>query len=410
MMSENENIIEQTGQVVQGELLRTMDVRGYLVFMTVAEGRVPYSALVRVARDVGLGRAYVPSLRDLSGSFTVARKRLDGMPMPILAELEGWDGQVKQTLRCKPLVGGATREYQVSIESEGRMRGKAHRELQNILRLHYEVPEDFSPTAWVRDYEDALWTDEEVIEPDPSAIRACVRMEPYWENESYDIEMVQRILNLMMDEFCTIATSIDDVALRYQYRRILTNGLRGIHFGAGKGVWFIPNEANLGVLDTLVNTSALFREFRSRNRTQNEEELMNYINPNTNKPYHHFRDRTNLRILGFVDEDRALEYLRDDLQSAVSQLIAEYQHDLVKVAEGFNEDKVDTFRDRLDVMRNRRTDTIERINAISPLVEGIDKGVLAFPDVTARFESRLSTISHVNNDVTNQLRDLMTLE
>ena len=90
-MSENENIIEQTGQVVQGELLRTMDVRGYLVFMTVAEGRVPYSALVRVARDIGLGRAYVPNLRDLKGSFTVARKRLDGMPLPILAELEGWD-------------------------------------------------------------------------------------------------------------------------------------------------------------------------------------------------------------------------------------------------------------------------------------------------------------------------------
>ena len=214
MMSENENLIEQAGQVIEGELLRTMDVRGYLAFMSVSIGRVPYSALVRVAREIGLGREYVPFLRDLKGSFSVARQTLDGMPLPMLSELEGWDGQVKQTILCKPLTG--TREYQVSIESRGQMRGRMHRESTPVMRLSYNEPENFSSTRWVTDFEDSHW-DGDTETPDVNDIRNCLEIEPYWTGDSLDVAITQVVFTQVLNEFTSAATSIDDVALSTFY-------------------------------------------------------------------------------------------------------------------------------------------------------------------------------------------------
>ena len=52
--------------------------------------------------------------------------------------------------------------------------------------------------------------------------------------------------------------------------------------------------------------------------------------------------------MGYIDNERQLEYIKDDIQNALSLEVAEYQVKLLNIAKDFNGDKVKVFNEKLD--------------------------------------------------------------
>ena len=112
--------------------------------------------------------------------------------------------------------------------------------------------------------------------------------------------------------------------------------------------------------------------------------------------------------MGYIDNERQLEYIRDDIQNALSLEIGEYQEKLLELSKDFNDDKIEEYDIKLNSIQSERIELLERLDNLSTLVGDITIPD-TFSDVHEDFEGRLSTFGEVNDTVTDRLRGLMTL-
>ncbi|MBK38334.1 MAG: hypothetical protein CMB45_05025 [Euryarchaeota archaeon] len=400
-MSETSENEETQGYVVEGQL--TTAVRGYLVLYSVTGGRVSYTTFANNARELELPRSFVPPIRRTKDSFAIAKNTLTGMALPNLENVEGWDGVVKQEILVERLKKG--NEYAVQIKRSGRSRGKRHTERVNLFRLEFSPPENFDAASWCQSYMDSHW--EEGIEaPSMSSIRRCLTIEPYWDEEDFDPNMMQTIQQRLLDHFEVVATSIDAKMLRDRLRRVLASNMKGFPFRSGQGAWFVPNSEEDNTLGSLEDYSNLLESFGTANMLSGDPTEESWFDE-TGKPRDWYRPSTNLRILGYIDNDRQLEYIRNDIQNNLSREIAEYQSKIVKLADSFNEDKVEAFEDRLNNIQVVKEELVTRLANLSDMIGGVEVSTVVFSDLNESFTGRLDSIQPLNSTVANRLRGLM---
>ena len=200
-----EQEIENQGYVVAGKMKGLAKL--YLISWTVRSGQMSYENMVKVAKDNDLSKDQIPELRPAKNAFAVSKDVLKGMKLDTLLELEGWDGQVKQTLDVKPLKRGL--EYQISIVREGMMNGKLHKDSIPVVRLKFSPPEDFNYRAWVKNYMRSFWDEKYIARikegteeaPQLSQITQCITQLPYWDDTRVNPMLMMNIRNRIVQAF-----------------------------------------------------------------------------------------------------------------------------------------------------------------------------------------------------------------
>jgi hypothetical protein len=400
-MSENTN----NGYVVEGDL--NVAVKGQLVIYSITGGTMLYSNYIQQAKNLDLTQKYVPLPRRPDDAFAKAKDNLNGLQLPSLDSLDGWDSVVERKLVVRPLKRGS--EYAVSVELSGRSRGKRHKEVRNLYRISFTTPDDMDLEEWRNNYANSFW-DEEVKAPSVQEARDCISVEVYWEDDDLeDLELFLRVTNTLMDNFTEILTSVDSDMLRSNIRKVLME-MGGLPFKSGSGAWFIPNYSDEPEhLTELENYSSLLNHYGDSNAlTRSSSDT--YLDED-GKPRKWYRQKSNLRVMGYIDNERQLAYIRDDIQNQISIEITEFQNKISEAAAAFNEDKVEAFEKRLDKLEATRTDLTERLSNLSTLVGGdLDLNTTPFRDIGEGFASRIEAIGEDNSLVTSRLRSLMEFD
>ena len=398
-MSENTS----EGFVIEGDL--NVAVKGHLALYSIVGGRIGYSAYAQRAKELELSERYVPHPRRAKDAFARAKDVLHNMAVPTLDTLEGWDGVVQRKIIVKPLKKG--NEYAVSIEHSGRARGRRHKSVDNLFRISFQPPEGVNPDNVIDQFRQSCW-DDKVEAPDLNTLRRCVTTSTYWENQVIDDPMLlARLQRSVLDEFINTISSIDSTMLRNDVRQTLMS-LGGLPFKSGAGAWFIPSytEENEHLV-TLENYANLLTYFGDHNALSGSRSQETWLDAD-GAPRKWYRQKSNLRIMGYIDNARQLEYIKDDIQNALSLEVAEYQDKLLNVAKDFNGAKVKAFDAKLDALTTERQDLKDRLDNLSDLVGGVDISFDPFSDISSEFEGRLGVIGE-ENTVTTRLRGLMSL-
>jgi len=398
-MSENTS----EGFVIEGEL--NVAVKGHLALYSIVGGRIGYAAYAQRAQELELSERYVPRPRKAKDAFARAKDVLHNMSVPTLDTLEGWDGVVQRKIVVKPLKKG--NEYAVSIEHSGRSRGRRHKAVQNLFRISFQPPEGVNPDEVIDQFRQSCWNDE-VEAPDLTTLRRCVTTSTYWEDQVIDDPMLlARLQTMVLDEFINTISSIDSTMLRNDVRSTLMS-LGGLPFKSGAGAWFIPSYSEENEhLTTLENYANLLTYFGNHNALSGSKSQETWLD-STGAPRKWYRQKSNLRVMGYIDNARQLEYIKDDIQNSLSLEVAEYQEKLLNVAKDFNGTKVKAFDAKLDALTTERQDLKDRLQNLSSLVGGVEISFDPFSDISSEFEGRLGVIGE-ENSVTTRLRGLMSL-
>ena len=391
------------GFVIEGEL--NVAVKGHLALYSIVGGRIGYSAYAQRAQELELSERYVPRPRKAKDAFARAKDVLHNMSAPTLDTLEGWDGVVQRKIIVKPLKKG--NEYAVSMELSGRSRGRRHKAVQNLFRISFLPPEGVNPDNVIDQFRQSCW-DDKVEAPDLTTLRRCVTTSTYWEDQVIDDPMLlARLQTAVLDEFINTISSIDSTMLRNDVRQTLMS-LGGLPFKSGAGAWFIPSYTEENEhLATLENYANLLTYFGNHNALSGSRSQETWLD-STGAPRKWYRQKSNLRVMGYIDNERQLEYIKDDIQNALSLEVAEYQDKLLNVAKDFNGAKVKAFDAKLDALTTERQDLKDRLDNLSALVGGVDISFDPFSDISSEFEGRLGVIGE-ENTVTTRLRGLMSL-
>ncbi len=398
-MSENTS----EGFVIEGEL--NVAVKGHLALYSIVGGRIGYLAYAQRAQELELSERYVPRPRKAKDAFARAKDVLHNMSVPTLDTLEGWDGVVQRKIVVKPLKKG--NEYAVSIEHSGRSRGRRHKSMQNLFRISFQPPEGVNPDEVIDQFRQSCW-DDEVEAPDLTTLRRCVTTSTYWEDQVIDDPMLlARLQTAVLDEFINTISSIDSTMLRNDVRSTLMS-LGGLPFKSGAGAWFIPSYSEENEhLTTLENSANLLTYFGNHNALSGSKSQETWLD-SAGAPRKWYRQKSNLRVMGYIDNARQLEYIKDDIQNSLSLEVAEYQEKLLNVAKDFNGAKVKAFDAKLDALTTERQDLKDRLENLSGIVGGVEISFDPFSDISSEFEGRLGVIGE-ENSVTTRLRGLMSL-
>ena len=409
-----EQEIENQGYVVEGKM--TELTKGFLVLWTVRSGQMSYENMVRVAKDNNLTKDQIPELRPAKNAFAVSKDVLKGTKLPTLLELEGWDGQVKQTLDVKPLKRGL--EYQISIVREGMMNGKLHKDSLPVVRLKFSPPEDFNYRAWVKNYMRSFWDERYIARiesgeeeaPQISQITRCITQLPYWDDTRVDPSLMMDIRNRIVQAFQTSVIGVDEEMLKAQFLRVLKNDLNGIEFQAGRAAIYVAAEVDgkktSETLDSLANLIASFSA-----GTSVEATTENYYDDDGNPVRRGLQRQTAFRYLGYLSGSRELEYIRNDIGETLSKEVSEYHAQLTKLVDSFDKDKIDEFESKMAKVETRRKSLDSRIANISAVVDGdVPVKTNMYKDVNKRFSSRIDAIPTENSAISAKLKRLATFD
>tara|TARA_B100001094_G_scaffold317310_1_gene359554 strand:- start:36 stop:1265 length:1230 start_codon:yes stop_codon:yes gene_type:complete len=406
------NINENHGYAVEGKLMES--TKGYLVLWSINAGTMRYADLVAVAKSNSLSQGKIPKLRTAKNAFAKAKDAIQNSSLPVLLELEGWDGAVKQSVDVKHLMRG--NEYQISIRREGRMNGKLHKESTPVFRLEFSPPDTFDHVAWVQNYMRSFWDeayikqieDGEVERPVPSQTLCCIRIEGYWNETEINIDLMSQVQRQISEAFQNTIVSIDETLLRQHIKDTLVS-LRGVNFLAGKGVSYVPTKVN-GVdtstsLDSVANIIASFA--RGYEASVNNE---NYYGEDGN-PVNRYGTKSNFRYLGYLDGEREMQYIREDLGSDLSKEITEFHAEVTKLAGAFDTEKVEQFEARISKLRVKKSNITKRLASAEELLGGnIPVKRKMYADVNNRLRGRIANIPMANDAVTASLVDLTNFD
>jgi len=414
-MSENES---EYGYVTEN---RDIPTTGHLVLYSVIGGRVSYTSFAEQAIALGLPRSFVPSIRKLMFAFATAKDNINQTSLPRLETAEGWDGVVDRKLKIVPLRKG--HEYVVQIEMRGRMRGKNHVSTANMFRLEFSPPEDMDVAAWRDDYMNVVWNNAEGAEQASESeeegktaeqliaeLRQCISVTRYWEDTEFDPVLFARISQAVVEEFLVSAVSVDGKMLRDKVLSVISGELGGLPYRSGQGAWFIPKYDNdESYLETLENYSTLLEYFGNTNALTGINSESNWFGDD-GKPRDWHKPRTNLRIMGYIDNERQMSYIRQDIQTNIGREIGEYQQKLMEVAGSFNDDKVEDFEKRLDSIQSMRTSLRTRLSNLTKLVGNVELDTNVYSDIQENLDSRVSRIRGVRSSVADRVLALSRIQ
>jgi hypothetical protein len=406
-MSEDTNSTE--GYVTENATIAT---RGWLLLYSVTSGRVSYSSFVGSARELELDRSFVPDIRKLPYAFAVAKENLNGLELPMLETAEGWDGPVERKVKIVSMKKG--NEYAVQIENRGRARGRNHVTQDNMLRMEFRPPENFNPIQWRKDYMDKIWKGEtKEAEAMLSQIRSCLSVTPYFEDTQIDQRLQLRVAETLQREFMTVAIAIDSKMLRDFIVKVLTGSRIGaLPFRSGQGAYFVvrpeDDEAAANKLRQMERYSTLLAHFGNANAITGSNSDSNWLGSD-GKPLGWHRPRTNLRIMGYVDDARQMQYIREDIVTNISREVGEYQQKLLDVAQNFNSDKVDDFKKRLNSIEGVRSSLLTRVRSLTSAFGGVELDTAMYRDISESFNGAAQRIQGTSSAVANRLRALADL-
>lgn len=389
------NESENTGYVVEGRLSEA--TRGYLVLWSIGSALLPYSEFAETARARGLDRSMLPSLRKPRAAFAYSKDVIQGIRLETLSELEGWDGLVSQQIKVNVL--RKRDEYQISILRKGRMRGKKHSESIPVMRMSWSPPEGFNAQQWIVDYENSFW-DDETMRPRIEEINQCVSVEPYWDETEIDAGTLLNLRNRVESAFRSYATGVDSDMLRRSTAKAM-EGLGAVAFLSGRGVSYVAKEVNgEETLPTLEAFSEIISVFSRRENSIDGD----YYDADGNVRVSSIR-KSNLRILGYLDGERELEYIRSDIGDTLSMECGQYWAQVVKTAEAFNDENVEAFEKKLSELQVKRDGLRTRIASITESIGGgvNVRGELP-PDLDRRLNLRVQGITA--NRVVQRIREL----
>ena len=239
--------------------------------------------------------------------------------------------------------------------------------------------------------------------------RDCISVTPYWDDSEIDATLFARITQSLLSEFVTVATSIDAKMLRNRIVAVLQNQLGGLPYRSGQGAWFIPKyNDDDSYLETLENYSRLLETFGNANSLTRPTGEANWLGED-GKPQDWHRPQTNLRIMGYIDNERQMSYLRRDIETNLGREIGEYQHKLMEVANNFNEDKIEQFNERLDAIGGMREGLISRLNNLTNMVGTVSLNTDLFTDVEQGLTNGTNRIRSVRSAVADRVLALSRL-
>ena len=395
----------ENGYVTRNSEMPTI---GHLVIYSVTGGRVTYSSFAGQARTLGLPQSFVPPLRKLFYAFANAKNNLNEMSLPSLEVSDEWDGVVERKVKVLSLE--RNREYVVQIESRGRARGKKHVSSQNMFRLEFTPPEGFDVQQWSQDYMNHIWEgNEEAAEETTAQIRECISVTPYWDDSEIDANLFARITSTLMTEFVTVATSIDGKMLRDRVVKVLKDELGGLSYKSGQGAWFIPKyNDDDSYLETLRSYSQLLETFGNVNSLTRPTGEANWFGDD-GKPQEWHRPQTNLRILGYIDDEEAIDYIRKDIETNLGREIGEYQQKLMEVANNFNDEKIEQFEKRLDAISGMREGLMNRLSNLTSVVKTVNLDTKLYDDVASGLRRSTSRIRSIRSSAADRLAALSRL-
>lgn len=344
-------------------------------------------------------------------AFATAKDNINQSSLPRLETAEGWDGVVDRKLKVVPLRKG--HEYVVQIENRGRMRGKNHVNSVNMFRLEFSPPEDMDINAWRDDYMNVVWNEGEVektAEELVEELRSCISVTGYWEETDIDPILYARISAAVIEEFLVSAVSVDGKLLRDKILNVISGELGGLPYRSGQGAWFIPKyDDDESYLETLENYSTLLDYFGSANALTGNPSENNWLGSN-GKPRDWHKARTNLRIMGYIDNERQMSYIRQDIQTNIGREIGEYQQKLMEVAASFNEDKIDEFEKKLDSIQGVRSSVRTRLSNLTKLVGEVDLNTDVYSDLQQGIDEGISRIRGVRSTVADRVLALSRIQ
>jgi hypothetical protein len=212
---------------------------------------------------------------------------------------------------------------------------------------------------------------------------------------------------MFMVEFVTVAICIDAKMLRDKIVKVLQNELGGLPFRSGQGAWFIPKyNDDDSYLETLENYSRLLESFGNANSLSRTPGEANWLGED-GKPRDWHRSSTNLRIMGYIDNERQMSYLRRDIETNIGREIGEYQHKLMEVANDFNEEKINEFEKRLDTISGLRTDLVSRLANLTNMVGGeLNLDTNMFSDIQENINASTSRVRAVRSAAADRILNL----
>jgi hypothetical protein len=249
--------------------------------------------------------------------------------------------------------------------------------------------------------------EDDVIEFDENSIQECISVTPYWDDSEMDAALYARVTATLMAEFVTVAICIDAKMLRDKIVKVLQNELGGLPFRSGQGAWFIPKyNDDDSYLETLENYSRLLESFGNANSLSRTPGEANWLGED-GKPRDWHRSSTNLRIMGYIDNERQMSYLRRDIETNIGREIGEYQHKLMEVANDFNEEKINEFEKRLDTISGLRTDLVSRLANLTNMVGGeLNLDTNMFSDIQENLNTSTSRVRAVRSAAADRILNL----
>ena len=213
-----------------------------------------------------------------------------------------------------------------------------------------------------------------------------------------------------MTEFVTVATSIDAKMLRDRVVKVLKDELGGLSYKSGQGAWFIPKyNDDDSYLETLRSYSQLLETFGNVNSLSRPTGEANWFGDD-GKPLEWHRPQTNLRILGYIDDEEAIDYIRKDIETNLGREIGEYQQKLMEVANNFNEEKIEQFEQRLDAISGMREGLMNRLNNLTSVVKTINLDTNLFTDVQNGLQRSSGRIRSIRSTAADRLAALSRLD
>ena len=192
--------------------------------------------------------------------------------------------------------------------------------------------------------------------------------------------------------------------------RVLQNELGGLPFRSGQGAWYIPKyNDDDSYLETLENYSRLLESFGNANSLTRTPGEANWLGDD-GKPRDWHRSSTNLRIMGYIDNERQMSYLRRDIETNLGREIGEYQHKLMEVANNFNDEKIEQFEERLNAISGLRSGLASRLANLTAMVGEVNLNTDMFSDVQEGLAAGTSRIRSVRSSVADRVLALSRFE
>ena len=293
------------------------------------------------------------------------------------------------------------------------MNGKLHKDSIPVVRLQFSPPNDFNYRAWVTNYMRSFWDERYIARiesgeeeaPQISQITRCITQLPYWDDTRVDPSLMMDIRNRIVQAFQTSVIGVDEEMLKAQFLRVLKNDLNGIEFQAGRAAIYVPAEVDgkktSETLDSLSNLIASFAAGTSVEATRN------YYDENGEPIKRGLQRRTALRYLGYLSGSRELEYIRQDLGEQLSSAVSEYHAPLTKLVDAFDEDKVEEFEKKVEIVAVKRKDLDARLASMADIVDGdVPVSTTMYPDMDHRFSSRLAAIPQERSEIASKIERL----